>query len=248
MLFIKNSIFCILKKLFQFFMRDVLKIAIIGDFNFTYNSHHATNLALDHSSRFLDVEINYYWIKLNEAIEFKESDFTSFDGIWFSPGPFKNNFYLNGIIDKVTGMAIPTFVTGESFKSLIEVLISQNNCNQENEKLISDNLIEGNQFEKIYIVPHSKALVTIYDNHNTLELTASRFSMYPQLIRQLISTVIDIEAYNQFEEPEIISLKSHPFFLACGFIPQISSTREIPHPLIYTFIKACQHKEELSKK
>jgi CTP synthase (UTP-ammonia lyase) len=48
-----------------------------------------------------------------------------------------------------------------------------------------------------------------------------------------------VEAYNQFEEPEVISLKKQVFFLACAFTPQISSTREIPHPLIYTFTKAC---------
>jgi CTP synthase (UTP-ammonia lyase) len=49
-----------------------------------------------------------------------------------------------------------------------------------------------------------------------------------------------IEAYNHFEEVEIISLANKDFFLACGFCPQISSTREIPHPIIYTFIKSCQ--------
>jgi CTP synthase (UTP-ammonia lyase) len=54
----------------------------------------------------------------------------------------------------------------------------------------------------------------------------------------LTQEIIDIEAYNQFEEPEVISLKKHDFFVACNFCPQISSTREIPHPLIYTFIKA----------
>jgi CTP synthase (UTP-ammonia lyase) len=62
--------------------------------------------------------------------------------------------------------------------------------------------------------------------------------LYPQLIQGLTSEIIDIEAFNQFEEPEVLSLKNHPFFLACGYCPQISSTREIPHPLIYTFIKA----------
>ena len=43
-------------------MSNSIKIAIIGDYNFTYNSHQATNLSLDHASRFLDIEINYYWI------------------------------------------------------------------------------------------------------------------------------------------------------------------------------------------
>jgi len=64
--------------------------------------------------------------------------------------------------------------------------------------------------------------------------------MYPQLIHNLTQEIIDIDAYNQFEEPEIYSLKNHDFFVACGFYPQISSTRELPHPIIYTFIKMCK--------
>ncbi|MFN6086874.1 MAG: hypothetical protein ACK476_18350 [Fluviicola sp.] len=67
--------------------------------------------------------------------------------------------------------------------------------------------------------------------------------MYPQLISALKSEIVDIEAYNQFEEPEIISLKNQVFFVACGFCPQISSTRELPHPLIYTFIRSCGLKQ-----
>jgi CTP synthase (UTP-ammonia lyase) len=86
----------------------------------------------------------------------------------------------------------------------------------------------------------------LYENHSTTELTSSRYSMYPQLIENLILELIDIEAYNQFEDPEVISLKNHSFFLACGYCPQISSTREIPHPLIYTFIKACMIMSESS--
>ena len=53
-------------------MSEALKIAIIGDYNFTFNAHHATNLSLDHSSEFLEVELNYYWIKISEALKHKE--------------------------------------------------------------------------------------------------------------------------------------------------------------------------------
>lgn len=123
-------------------------------------------------------------------------------------------------------------------RSLIEVLINSYQLNPNGEKLISDNLVEGNHFERVQIIPHSKEFIQIYENHNTTELTSSRYSLYPQLIYSLTSEIVDVEAYNQFEEPEVISLKSHPFFVACGYCPQISSTREIPHPLIYTFIKA----------
>jgi CTP synthase (UTP-ammonia lyase) len=216
-----------------------LKIAIIGDYNFTYNSHQATNLALDHSARFLDLEISYYWIKINEAAQIKIQLFEQYDGIWIAPGPYKNSFFLNGIIDTVLKLKIPVLLTGESFKSLIEVLVNKNQLNPNGEKLISDNLVDGQQFERLTIVPHSKEFLQIYENHNNIELTSSRYSLYPQLITQLENKLIDVEAYNQFEEPEVISLKDHVFFLACSCCPQISSTREIAHPLIYTFMKAC---------
>lgn len=217
-----------------------IKIAIIGDYNFTYNSHQATNLSIDHSSRFLEIEINYYWIKINEAAQLKPQYFEQYDGIWVAPGPYKSVFFLSGIIDVLQKLEIPVLITGESYKSLIEVIINKNQLNSNGEKLISDNLVEGQQFERVQIIPHSSEFIKIYNNHSTIELTSSRYSLYPQLIEQLIKDYIDIEAYNQFEEPEVISLKKHKFFLACGFCPQISSTRDIAHPLIYTFIKACK--------
>ena len=68
-------------------MSDALKIAIIGDYNFTFNAHHATNLSLDHSSEFLEFEVNYYWIKISEALKHKDVYFDKFDGIWVAPGP-----------------------------------------------------------------------------------------------------------------------------------------------------------------
>lgn len=221
-------------------MGDSLKIAIIGDYNFTYNSHQATNLSLDHASRFLETEISYYWIRVSEAAQYRLQQFEQYDGVWLAPGPFKSIFFINGIVDNLLALNIPVLLTGESYRSLVEVMINRYHLNGNGEKLISDNLVDGQQFERLIVVPHSKEFIRMYDNHSNVELTSSRYSLYPQLIEQLIHSQIDVEAYNQFEEPEVISIKEHPFFLACGYCPQISSTRDIAHPLIYTFIKACK--------
>lgn len=218
-------------------MSDSLKIAIIGDYNFTFNSHHATNLALDHSSAFLDLEINYYWIKIAEAIQYKVSQFDQFDGVWIAPGPFKNLFYISGIFRNLLELRKPVLITGDAFKSFFEYLITQNQLNPHGEKLISDNLIQGNHFERVTITPNSALFKRLYENFSNIELTSSRFSLYPQLIEALDGKLLDVEAYNQFEEPEIVSLKDYPFFLLCGFCPQISSTRDLPHPIVYTFLK-----------
>ena len=220
-------------------MSQGLKIAIIGDYNFTYNSHHATNLAIDHAAYFLEQDISYYWIKLSEAIKFRPQHFDEYDGFWIAPGPYTNEFFLNGIIRELLIKPIPTLVTGDGYRLFLEVLINLYQLNTKKEKLISDNLVDGEQFERIDIVPNSKEFIQLYEHHSKIELSSTRFSMYPQLVDSLTERFLDIEAYNQFEDPEIVSLKKHPFFVATGFCPQISSTRELPHPIIYTFMKSC---------
>lgn len=216
-----------------------VKIGIVGDFNFTYNTHHATNLALDHAGRFLEIDVSYYWLKVTEVLAMKPNQMASFDGFWLAPGPYLNLFYLHGVVDQLLKQAVPVFITGEGFKAFMDVLIQRNQLNAGGEKLISENLVEGNHFERLEIIPHSAAMIHLYETRSREELTATRYSMYPQLIDALIQSELDIEAYNQFEEPEIVSLKRNDFFVACGFCPQISSTRDLPHPLVYTFIKAC---------
>lgn len=218
-------------------MSQSLKIAIIGDYNFTYNSHHATNLAIDHSAHFLEIDVNYYWVKLKDVILFKPQHFDEYDGLIFAPGPIKNEFFLHRIIKEILSKKIPTLITGEGYKSFLEVLINTYKLNSKTEKLISENLVEGNQFEKVIISPHSKEFIKLYETYSNIELTSARFSLYPQLINSMQEDIADIEAYNQFEDPEIISLKNHPFFLGTGFCPQISSTRDNPHPIIYSFLK-----------
>ena len=220
-------------------MSEALKIAIIGDYNFTFNAHHATNLSLDHSSEFLEVELNYYWIKISEALKHKEGYFNQYDGIWIAPGPIENPFYLNGIFKKIANKNIPVLITGEGFKIFLEYLITQNQLLSQQEKLISENLISGSSFERITIESRSKTFHQLYENFNNVELSSSRYSLYPQLVEQLELGLVDIEAVNQFEDPEIISLRKSDFFVSCAFCPQISSTRDIPHPIIYTFLKMC---------
>lgn|SRR5690554_368255 len=227
-------------------MSEALKIAIIGDFNFTYNAHHATNLAIEHSARLLDVDVNYYWIRIHEAASFKDSKLKSFDGIWFAPGPFENGFFLNGVLKAVLDTQIPILITGIGFKTFLEVVIKMYNLNPNHEKVISDNLSSENQFEKVDVRPLSKSLKTLYMEMNRVELTNARFSIYPHIFDVLKKEVIDVEGVNQFEEPEIISLKSRNFCVASMSLPQVCSTREMPHPLISAFLNYIQNTSEKS--
>lgn len=220
-------------------MGQQLKIGVIGDYDFTHNAHHATNLALDHAASFLEIELSYYWIRLHEAIKFRPQQFFQYDGFLIAPGTVSNDFFLNSLLRTLLRINIPVLVTGEGFKNVIETLASIHQLTGSGEKLISDNIVKGNQFERVEIRPHSPAFIELYKYRSTIELTSCRYGLYPQLVKTLEEIAVDVDGYNEFDEPEIISLKSHPFFVAASFSPQISSTRELAHPIIYTFVKVC---------
>lgn len=216
-------------------MKQVLKIAIIGDFNFTYNAHHATNIAIEHASVLLKKPTNYYWIRLHEAVNSKVSDLRKFDGIWIAPGPYENEFFLPEIIQNILALHKPFLITGRGYKTLLEELIKIYNLNTSGGKAISENLFEGEQYDRIEVHPTGKTLTKLYKNKSRFELSTSRFAIYPQMHNDFLE-VIDIEAINQFDEPEIISLKARDFGVATMCLPQITSTRESPHPLIVAFL------------
>lgn len=228
-------------------MADRLKIAIIGDFNFTYNSHHATNLAIEHSKSLLDIEVNTYWLRIHEAANMKQSQFGIYDGLFVAPGPFENIFFLSGVLDAAIQSGVPLLITGDAYKVFIEILVAHNNLNTNNEKLISDNLSPADSFERIEVIPFSKELHKLYNGIPRVELSSSRFSLYPQLLNYLKNDVLDIEGLNQFDDPEIVSLKNHAFCVASMSLPQICSTREMPHPLISSFLNIASQMDSLRK-
>lgn len=217
-------------------MTKTIKIAVIGDFNFTFNAHHATNMAIEHSADLLGFSVNYYWIRTHEAVKLKPHKYQNYNGVIIAPGPYENAFFLQEIMKSVLSSQVALLITGESFKTFVEYIVQMYKLNPLEEKVISDNLINENQFEKLEVEPVSAAMIELYGEEKRIELSNARFSIYPQIFDVLKKEVMDVEAINQFNESEIISLKSRPFCVASMSLPQICSTSEIPHPLISGFL------------
>jgi len=224
-------------------MSGAIKIAIVGDFNFAYNAHHATNLALEHSAALFEEEINHYWIRPAEVLSFKRNELKGFHGIWLAPGPYLNDFHLAGVLSNILETERPTLITGEGFFHVVDYFVNKYQLNPRNEKFISDNLVSGNQFEPITVQSTNAYAEKIYQNHNPIELTASRFAIYPNLVEILQNEFVDIEAKDQFEEVQLMRLKKAHSILVSMYLPQISSTRDIPHPLINDFVRTCMQVE-----
>jgi len=217
-------------------MNRTLKIAIIGDFNFSHNAHHATNFAIEHAATQIGVSVNYYWLRLHEMTTIKQNNLNVFDAFWIAPGPYDNEVFLQEVLGIVLDTNKPMLLTGQSFKSFIEVIYKRYHMTTAtDQKIISNNQFQGNKYDRIKTIPIGESLKKLYQNKSRDELSNSRFSIYPQTIESLLE-IIDIEAVNQFDEPEIISLKSRPFCIATMSLLQITSTRESPHPLVLAFL------------
>src|SRR6202790_1855596 len=71
---------------------ESVRIGILGDFNTDFRSHHATNEALHHSARKLQMKVESEWLPTPSlTAETTEKTLERFDGLWASPGrPYKS--------------------------------------------------------------------------------------------------------------------------------------------------------------
>lgn len=218
-------------------MEDVLRIAIIGDYNFAYNSHNATNLALQHVENVLDQPINYYWLNEKECCE-KITDFIqNYDGFILAPGPYQQPFYISSIIRALLDANVPTLGTGECFKLLVEHYFNERHVDVRREQVISDNLIDANQFVEIQLDKFSSEFEKLYLTRGNIEYSSSRFSVLPQY-SDILAEEFEIGARNQFFDPEILKSKKNDFVVFTMYCPQIASTNDLPHPIFTYFIKS----------
>jgi CTP synthase (UTP-ammonia lyase) len=67
-------------------MSRPIRIALVGDFNPEFHSHHATNAALDHAAAQFEMPVQYEWIPTGKIGKNPEEVLSSFDGIWATPG------------------------------------------------------------------------------------------------------------------------------------------------------------------
>ncbi len=72
-------------------MNNIVRIALVGDFNPEYRSHHATNAALDHAADRLGLQLEYSWIPTTAIPQRADQVLAGFDGIWATPGsPYRS--------------------------------------------------------------------------------------------------------------------------------------------------------------
>ena len=90
---------------------------------------------------------------------------------------------------------------------------------------------------KIAISPDSLAY-KIYQKSEIQEPFNCNYELNPSFRGQLESHGLKVSGVSADGSTRIIELPDHCFFIATGFLPQLSSEANKPHPLIVAYLKA----------
>ena len=228
---------------------STVNIAIIGDYNGTSQAQNTLTPALEHAAATLNILVNAQWVptaKLtnSHSVEVLEA----YDGIIGSPGEVDR---LDGIlygIQFAREHSIPYLGTCAGFQyAVLEFArnvmgiadATSAEFDLEGSSLVVTPLacnIRGQKMT-VHIQPETRAC-QLYENNTTIEEYFCNFGINPTYRESLIEAGLSITATDSDEEPRILELPSHRFFVASLFVPQTTSTPERPHPLIKGFLSA----------
>ena len=78
-----------------------------------------------------------------------------------------------------------------------------------------------------------------YGKRKVSEVYNCNYELNPEFRGRFEAANLTIGGTGDNGEVRIIELPDHRFFLATAFQPQMSSTRERPHPLFVAYLRAC---------
>ncbi len=90
---------------------------------------------------------------------------------------------------------------------------------------------------RININPDSLAF-RIYHSSKIEETFTCNYELNPIYRKQLETAGLRVSGVSEDGGARIVELPDHHFFLATGFVPQLSSDENHPHPLIAAYLKA----------
>lgn len=223
------------------------KIAIVGDYYETFETHTMLNQSLDYLKDQFDFE--YEWVETAEVQNQKDRLLDQYSGIWSAPGsPFKS---LDGALYAISYARlnnVPHIGTCAGFQhAMIElarnVLGIKEAQHEEYDTESSSPFINRLVFSlvgKTMVVHIKQNTLTqkLYGVDTTQEDYYCNFAINPLFRDSLNHEQIIVSGVDQDNEIRIVELKDHPFFIITLFVPQTQSKPGLPHPVIKGFVEA----------
>jgi len=239
-----------------------VRIGILGDFNPDFRSHHAINHSLDHAANNLGLPIESEWLPTPSLTESSaEERLTAFDALWASPGsPYKSfDGMLKGIefartrnwpfLGTCGGLQYAFIEFARNVLGIADADSAENNSSSKNIIIYPVACAvpnrQGNAPKLSGMVPEIRLrpgsyLQSFYgkDKQTVTEEFFCNFEVNPEFEWAAMEAGFPVVARGPQGDVRAIESPAHRFFVATLFQPQLSSTKENPHPLILAFIQA----------
>ena len=230
-----------------------IKLAVIGDYNSDYRLHRVTNDALSHSIDKSGIRIYYEWV----ATDTIETDFQriilEYNGFWIAPGsPYKSRNGVLKLIKYARENNIPVLGTCSGFQHMA-LEFAQNvlgikkadhtEHNPDSQTLIITPLscsYKG-QTQRLKIINKDSRTFRIFKQEKINEKFHCKFGLNRNYIGQFNNKGFKVVATDTSNEPRMLELDDHPFFIATLFVLQEKSTKKAPHCLVTELLINCQN-------
>ena len=227
------------------------KLAILGEFKPSSETHVATNSAIEHSKNVLEIDLDVSWISTDEI---SINLLKLFNGYLVAPGsPYKDMEKALFAIENARVNNIPILGTCGGFQHMIieyarnvlgykdaqhaeydpdaaELLISKLSCS-----------LRGREM-KLNITPNS-TVASLYGKLQVKEKYYCNFGVNPDYIDFIRKGPISFVGSDSEGELRVLEYPEHRFFIGTLFVPQTKSTEKKPHPIVTGFLKAIINNE-----
>ncbi len=224
------------------------KIAILGDFNPVYSTHHILNESIRQIQKLLNEEIQFDWIS-SDTLNCKTAFNNMYCGLWIAPGsPYKNMENVLNTITYARENKIPTFGNCGGFQHMI-IEFARNICgitNADHEETnpnspdlliskLSCSLVE--QEEELTIIDTDSILFNTIKKEKLVGKYFCSYGINSKYMDTLKSNGLKPTALSADGQVRAFELQTHPFFVGTLFQPALTSAIDEPNPLIIEFIK-----------
>lgn len=227
-------------------------VTVVGDYQPSNETHVAIARAVEHSAGALDLDLGVEWVATDTIVTGDE--LTGAEAIWISSGgPYRSFEGSMAAIRWARTTGVPLLGTCAGFQHAViefarNVVGLDNAHHAEYETgdtlLVVDELacsLAGLTMD--VTVVDGTAAHAAYGAGTTTERYYCRFGLNPEYLPALVDHGLVISGTDAEGEPRIAELADHPFFVVTLFVPQTSSTPEVPHPIVSAFVAASQRSD-----
>jgi len=224
-------------------------IGVIGDYEPTKETHLATTASVQHAGAKRGLSAEVTWIPTQRVEDSSEEALGGLDGLIIAPGsPYRSLGGALRAIEHARVHDVPLLGTCGGFQHVVlefarNVVGYQDAQHAEYDPYTST----------LFITPPSCSLagqtMTVHINDNTRASSAYQkatvteryycnFGLNPAYLNTIVQAGLVVSGTNQDDQPRILELPDHRFFMATLFVPQTSSTPTSPHPLLVALVEA----------